>query len=159
MESPTPPANPPLRPYRASRAGPGIDRNVPQQRQVDHESAFTDREPCDVVAAAAHGTEKPVLTREPNGLHYIDRPGATSHQTGAAIDHGVPDLPGLVVLRIPGSHHLPLEPGLEGLQGLRGDIHNSAVEARELARHEMFHSVVCTPGILDVTRPQDQFKI
>jgi hypothetical protein len=132
----------------ASRAAHWIDPNASQQRHVDHEAALADRKPCDVVAAAAHGNEKPVLTREPNGLHDIDRTGATSHKTGATIDHRVPDLARLLVFRVIRSQHLAFECSLERLQDLRRKVHCPAVHACELDRHESSPGRVVKFGVL-----------
>ncbi|MDT4830473.1 hypothetical protein FQZ97_639380 [compost metagenome] len=121
---------------RARRATRWIDPDTSEQRHVDHEAALADRKPCDVVAAAAHGTQKPVLAREPDGLHDIDRAGAARHQARAAIDHRVPDLARLLVGRVLRGQHLAFERGLERLQNFRRKVHGPAVHACELGRHE-----------------------
>ena len=124
---------------RARRAAHRVDPNASQQRHVDHEAALADRKPGDVVAAAAHGTEKPVLTREPNGLHDIDRAGAASHQRRGA-DRSSRSR-SCATPRTAGSSAVstwPLNPALNDCRGLRREVHCPTVHSSELDRHRSY---------------------
>jgi hypothetical protein len=112
-----------------------IDPHPAQQRHVDHQAAFADRQPGDVVAATAHRAEQAVLPGEAHGLHHVGGAGAARDQTRAAIDHRVPDLAHLLVARVGRGEHRALERRLERLQGLCSDVCRRAVEACELDRH------------------------
>ena len=112
-----------------------IDPHPAQQRHVDHQAAFAHRQPRDVVATATHGVQNPVLAREANGLHHVGRAGAARNQSGAAIDHRVPDLACVLVSRVVRSEQLALERRFERLQRVCSDAQCPAVESCELDRH------------------------
>ena len=66
-------------------------------RAVDHERAVADREPGDVVAAAAHRDRPAALAREPHGGDDVRGRRAAHDRRGPAVDRRVPHGPRLVV--------------------------------------------------------------
>ena len=88
----------------------GIDLDVIQPGDVDHEPAVGDRGPGDVVPAAAHGHAETVLACERERLDDVADLGDPGDERRPPVDQPVPDLPSLVVARIARPHELTAEP-------------------------------------------------
>nr|WP_244439375.1 hypothetical protein [Azospirillum baldaniorum] len=77
----------------------GVDMDEAQGAEVDQQPPIAQGIAGDVVTAAAHGDQQPVLPREAHRLHDVRGTGAAGDQAGPAVDHGVPDRPGFVIAR------------------------------------------------------------
>ena len=83
----------PERGSRSDRRGlcPGIDPDEVHEREVDHQPVVADRIAGDVVAAALDRQQKPLISREIDGVLDIGGALATRDQSRTPVDHGVPD--------------------------------------------------------------------
>jgi hypothetical protein len=59
-------------------------------RQVEHQPTVAGGLAGDVVAAATHGQQQLVVSREIDGLHHVAGTGGTHDGRGVAVDHAVP---------------------------------------------------------------------
>lgn len=103
---------------RAARLGADgprarIDLDPPHRREVDDDAAVAG--PCarDVVSASAHRDEQPRLAGERHCGRHVGLVGAACDERRPAVDHAVPDAPGLVVARIARLDDLSAEPAPE----------------------------------------------
>ena len=88
------------------------------RREVDDEAAVADGVAGDVVAAAADRHEQLVLAGEGDRGDDVGAPGAAGDQGRAAIDHGIEDLAGGVVVRVAGAQQLAAQARPERLDRL-----------------------------------------
>jgi hypothetical protein len=130
----------------------GIDLDLAQLRQVDHDRAVADRVPRDLVAAAANGDRKLVLAREAHGLDHVRRSGDAHHERRPAVDHAVPDAPCLVVALVGGPDHEPVEPRLERADLVVGERDLAPVEGLHRLRHVVL--LCMTPPDMVPTAPE-----
>ena len=87
-------------------AGVGIDLDVVDAAQVDHDRVVHDARTGHAVSAAADRDGMAVLGGEPDHRSYVGLVGAPGDQERAAVDAGVPDAPAVVVRRICSADHL-----------------------------------------------------
>src|SRR5579859_6477496 len=104
----------------------GIDLDVLEQREIDHDAVIDGSEPGAVVSAAADGDAQVVLARERDRLGDVVRARAARDQRRPPVDHRVVDGTGLLVVRVGGAD----QPAGETLQlllrrigGCHGDAH------------------------------------
>jgi hypothetical protein len=71
----------------------------------------------DVVPAAAHRDQQPLVTRQAHGGHNILDSGAAGDQGRSPLDHPVPDGTGVVILCIVWADQLAAQAGGEALHG------------------------------------------
>ena len=105
---------------RASGAGVGIDLDGLHAGEIDHETVVAHSVAGDVVPATADSEGKSALAREAHRLNHIALMRAASDQRGPAVDHPVPDLPGVVVPRVTWCDQFPAEDTLQALDGAPG---------------------------------------
>jgi hypothetical protein len=106
----------------------GIDPNTLHCRQIDHQPAIADRVPGDVVAAAAHRHQQPVVPGEIDRPDHVRRAAAAGDQCRPPVDHAIPDPPRVVIAGIVRSQQRAAQrvsTHLNGavLQNLAGAIH------------------------------------
>ena len=102
----------------AHRPGGGIHAHPAHPREVDHESAVTDRTPGDVVPPAAYRDEQMVRGGEADGSLHVGRAGASGDEGRPPVDHRVPDRAGVVVARVAGAQEGAAKLGPKGVQDL-----------------------------------------
>jgi hypothetical protein len=107
----------------ARRPRDGIDLDVLQPRQVDHDAAVAGPQPGAVVAAAPHRDEELVLAGEAERRRDVVRARDARDHAGALVDHRVVDGARVVVVGVPGSDQVALESGQLGSRRLRRARH------------------------------------
>jgi hypothetical protein len=96
-----------------------LDR--PRRREdwkSDQQSAIADTVTGDVVFATANGDLKIVLPRKAQRKAYVIATSALGDHGGSAVDHCIPDLPYLLIVRIGGQQDAPRQLGAQGLKVL-----------------------------------------
>ena len=78
----------------------GVDLHLVHLGQVDHQTVVDHGETGGVVPAAADRDLEAVLAGEVHRRHDVCRRPGTSDRRRAAVDHPVPDAPGLFVARV-----------------------------------------------------------
>ncbi len=97
-------------------AGVHLDANIFHEREIDHESVIANGVAGDVMSTAPDRDDQLLLVPELDRLHDIFGRGAAGDNRGFAVDHGVPDLPHLIVIGISGKKHISPEVRFEFLQ-------------------------------------------
>jgi hypothetical protein len=92
-----------------NRAGPRVDLDALQQREVDHDSVVAGPEPGAVVAATPNRQRQAAVTSERDRPRNVAGAGATRDQRRPLVDHGVVDLSRLLVVGVVGSDQSSLE--------------------------------------------------
>ena len=87
----------------------GIDGHLAQAGQVDGQAAVRHGLARHVVAAAADRGRQPVLAGHGDRGHHVLGAGAAQDQAGPPVDHGVPDQPRLLVVRVVRADDVALE--------------------------------------------------
>jgi hypothetical protein len=78
-------------------------------RQVHHQPVVAEGAARDVVPAAAHGEDQPVVAREAHRTDHVRRHSAAGDHGGALVDHRVPDPARLIVGAVARQDDLALE--------------------------------------------------
>ncbi|MCY1239773.1 hypothetical protein D9M72_525840 [compost metagenome] len=86
-----------------------IDAHRAHRRQVEHHAVVADRQPADIVAAAAYRQQHATLAREVDRGDHISDAGGLHDQLRPAVDHRVPDAAGFVVGGIGGLQQAPAQ--------------------------------------------------
>ncbi len=87
----------------------GIDLDVLQPRQVDHDAAVAGPQPGAVVAAAPHRDEELVLAGEAERRRDVVRARDARDHAGALVDHRVVDGARVLLVGVLGAEQPPLE--------------------------------------------------
>jgi hypothetical protein len=85
---------------RTHRARLQVDANSVHQGQVDDQSVVAGSEPGDVVSTAANGQQHIVVDGPPHAGDDIGGPTAPGDCGRFAVNHAVPDAPGIIVRRV-----------------------------------------------------------
>ena len=109
----------------ADRARLGIDLDVLQRREVDHDPVVAGPEPGAVVPAAADGQQQAAVASEADDARDLVCVGAARDQRRPPVDHRVVDLARLVVAGVLRPDQPPAEPDELLARGLR-DWHDCA---------------------------------
>ena len=94
-----------------------VDSHAAHRREVDHHAAIADRMPGDVVAAAADRRREALRAGEGNRGAYVRRARAARDHRRAAVDHGVPDRTGDVVVVVSRDERIAAQRSAQGLEG------------------------------------------
>ena len=78
----------------------GVHGDLAQPGQVDGQAAVRHGLACHVVAAAPDRGRQAVLAGHVDRGHHVTGAGAAQDQAGAPVDHGVPDQPRPLVVRV-----------------------------------------------------------
>jgi hypothetical protein len=92
--SSSPQSTPPRRPHRPRR---GIDVDLLQAGEVDHDPALAEAQPGDAVPSGAHRDLELVLAGKVEGDRHVGGRPTAGNQRRPPVDHGVENLPSLVV--------------------------------------------------------------
>ena len=87
-----------------------VDDDGAHLGEVDHQAVVAERPAGDVVAAAAHRDEDVVGAGEVDGGDHVGRVAAADDQAGVAVDRGVPDPAGGVVVGVARAMARPARP-------------------------------------------------
>src|SRR4029077_3602104 len=93
----------------AHRSGCGIDVNVFDTRQVNHQAIITNSQPTGIVASTAYRYQQVILPGEMNGGNDIRNISAHSDEPRFAADHRVIHFACFVVTRVGGFNQLATE--------------------------------------------------
>src|SRR4051812_4086131 len=101
-----------------------IDANLTHRRQIDRQATVAERIAGDIVSSAAHREHEPVIAGEAHRLYDVVGAGAAHDDRRLAVDHRVPDGPGVFVAWSPWREHGAFYRGRESLDEnpIKGEV-------------------------------------
>ena len=104
-------------PPATARQRVGVHLDCRHRRQVDDDAIVAGGETSDAVCSAPDGHRQALARREANGPDNVGGAGGTDDHCRVLVDRAVPDVPGLLVLIVAGSHERADESPLELVDG------------------------------------------
>src|SRR5215475_3093437 len=94
-----------------------VDPNPLHPGEVDHEATVTHGQTRHIVTTPMHRHQKAVVPGEIDGGNDICGPRTAGDESGAPINHAIPDLTSVLITLVSGTEQIPPQAGLEPLDG------------------------------------------
>ena len=118
----------------------GIDAHRFHRRQVQHQAAVAHRAARDVVTTPADGEQQTLRPRQTHAEEHIGGAGTAKDQTGAPVDHRIPDRARFIVAGIVRQQRCAAQAGTQFFERCRIQRMRSAATALYHGRHPLVSS-------------------